>query len=219
MTTALFDCPDYSKYSIAELQDVLACIDREQYPERFERANSALTVKLNHQKAQAVEDENESGTADSPASLAELKLISIICLLGGILPIPALFFGQFYDIAPHNNWWEKIEAIYWFTVLAFTVAWFVSLVVDSKFAQQLGGKVAPVSIPLLFGLMGFFVFSELIPLGLHLLSDTRATEGMGHYRKESSIRLCRYRIVFSKSKHFKSIELCLESSQYKQLPA
>lgn len=50
------DSPDYSQYTIAELEDVLLWIDQEKWPERYVEAKTILAKKL---KARATEPKSE----------------------------------------------------------------------------------------------------------------------------------------------------------------
>ena len=85
--------PDYSKYTILELEDVLDNIDRTAYPDRYERAKEEYNRKANN--PQVLQSEIEAETINSKERKLYTQAIISFILLGFFLvrTIDALYSG------------------------------------------------------------------------------------------------------------------------------
>jgi len=85
--------PDYSKYSILELEDILNNIDKHTYADRYQAAKSEYLKKLNDPKQVALEQKAESIKSKDNKLTAQFTISSVIIIFFTARIIDALYSG------------------------------------------------------------------------------------------------------------------------------
>lgn len=141
--------PDYTSYSLKELEDVLMNIDSAQFPDRYEQAKALCDEKRSTPSA---EHENEISTSSVKPSWSQLHSCTRATFLVFFILIAGCIAALVHDFMPAKSWTGSTAALSWIVGLTMSVLWFMALAHDSSFAQHLSkdmrGKVAIVVMPL-----------------------------------------------------------------------
>ena len=216
--------PDYSRYSVEDLEDVLENIDQRAYPDRYAAAQAALAQKKSSaemHKGEQVEGEDTDKPLVKP-KWSERHVITRCC----DIVILVLFLGPimtlFTDFSVANRWLDSSSwAIYTLTLLVGWL-WYTSLYVDKLQLQQLNssvrGKISIVTMPLLGALFSLFLVDDTLPYVLHSISASHVAEHKVKYRKGDAAKHCRYKVLLEDTKTLSHDRLCLAAEEFKRLP-
>tara|TARA_R110000744_G_scaffold279253_4_gene391518 strand:- start:504 stop:884 length:381 start_codon:yes stop_codon:yes gene_type:complete len=121
--------PNFSKYSISELQDVISHIDNTVYPDRKLAAEEILRGKVNAGEVDDKPINNEIGKRQLGIVLSTLFILISLALLYNPLFEHSVLAGSSgvinYSQSPFVFWFYTL--LHLFTLLIFTF-WFVKLV-------------------------------------------------------------------------------------------
>ncbi|MFT2092528.1 hypothetical protein [Paraglaciecola sp. 2405UD69-4] len=214
--------PDYSQYSIAELEDVLAHIDQVKYPERYTDAKASLADKLEKRKALSASDEDKPLILPPKPKWAELHLMTrvmVVIFTGLSIAILPTMFTEFMT---SKSWAKYSSWPTWIMACLLVTGWFVSLQVDAKYRQNLvasnRGKLGVVVMPIVLIAFNWLFIEKALPSYLHSLSAQKEVQYYMNYRKQSGEKFCRYRLKVLESDDFESGNLCISESQLNSLP-
>ena len=221
MTFAGDATPDYESYTITELEEVIAVIDKNAFPERFALASAVLTEK---RKAQGNSD---SADTDEPAEprlrWTEKHLTSrifdvVFCII--LLSTSLAFYLRNFVV---TRWWNEISSIpFLLTTATMLALFFTSLSLDKKLKRQLmssnKGKFSLAFIPFLLLLLAWSFSEFALPHALHNLVSNQEVQYSMYFQKASGRKRCRNRVKLIETKVLDDGELCLSSSLYDSLP-
>lgn len=214
--------PDYSQYTIEELEDVVASVNQAQYPERYTAALAMLEEKK--QQRGNVEGEHEEAflePEEKPKWSEQLLITQILmgtffAMVG--LTVPAMF----YEFMTAKWWADSTSGLIWFIGLAMTVMWFVCLAKDPKLHQRLGhnykGKLSIGLMPFIFFMMTWISISRGLPIGLHLISAQTDVQEYMDFRKRGGKKHCRNRLEIMETDELQDGNLCMTGTQREHFP-
>lgn len=214
--------PDYSLYTIEELEDVLDNIDKAQFPERYIEAKAMLCEKT---KEQAREPNSDNAQALPP--LPKIKwsdqlLITRIVMGSLMFMIFSSLPAMFHEFITAKSWTENTTVLIWMLASIFVIMWFVCLIKDLKFTERLvetwGGKLAIVIIPCLFMMTSWLFIDKSLPLSLHMISVQQEVRYEMDYRKRNGRKYCRQRLEIIETNELEDGDLCMTESQRDSLP-
>ena len=175
--------PDYSQYSIEDLEEVLETIDRVLFPDRYEEAKAILARKLAEQP-----DNSEAEQQQLPSrKWSEQPLFTKI--------VYSAFFAMCFSVVPTilteimvaKAWSENTVEITWIVVLIFGLAWPACIVTDKELTQRLRstarGTLAIFTMPFVFMLFAWLMVRQTLPLSLHYLSPKHEIRQSMSYQK------------------------------------
>lgn len=211
--------PEYSKYTIEELKEVLAHMDKVAYPERYEAATIALQEKLQEQPKSP-----EQTVKEEPAHLKwSERHISSKLASGLLLFLVATTMPTFaFEFMVAKNWTENTSFIFWLITLAVCALWFVALNHDKQYSKKLEstwrGKLSIVAMPFIYMVLILGFVDQTIPLALHKVSSQNKVQLEMAYEKKRGRKFCRYKIELLETKELEEVDLCLRQSQLERLP-
>ena len=223
MSSNISRSPDFSRYSLAELADVLANIDQTQYPERYAQAKALYEQKLQEQ-AQFEPPDNDKQLAEPlpKPKWSEQLLITRIVIGAFMLMTITAFPTMYIEFMTAKNWSETTGGLVWLVSVVMIIMWFVCLTNDLKLSQRLTnkwrGKLAIVIMPFLFLMMSWIFIERALPLGLHMIAPKKDVQIEVDYRKRSGRKHCRQRIEIIETNTLENSDLCLSESQRNSLP-
>ena len=216
------NAPDYSRYTIEELEDVLANIDQTQFPERYLEAKAMLSKKL---KEQTIEPNSEHGQASAPQSKpkwSEQLLMTRIVMWSFSVMTFSVVPTMFYEFMTTKSWTANTTGLVWMLASILVIMWFACLKKDSKLTQRLGehwrGRLAVVVMPFWLMAISLWVIDKSLPLYLHMISAQQEVRYDMDYRKRSGKKHCRQRVEIIETDELKKGILCMTASQRNSLP-
>lgn len=211
--------PDYTSYSLKELEDVLLNIDRAQFPDRYELAKVLYDEK---RSTSSKELENEKPTSPVKPSWSQLHSCTRATFLVFFILIAGCIAALVLDFMPAKSWTTNTTAPSWIVGLSLNVLWFMALAYDGNFAQHLSkdarGKVAIVGMPFVLLILNFIFIDQALPLTLHSIASKIDVEETMYYEKGSELRSCRHRIKVLDNRDLEGTNLCLSRIQRQDLP-
>ncbi len=87
--------PDYSNYSISELEDALKHIDKDEYPDRVILIEKELLNKRAELTDNLIDKKEETLTGNSDWSYKPIVLISLFFIIGGMIKIIYVLYKYF----------------------------------------------------------------------------------------------------------------------------
>ena len=224
MSSNSSNSPDFSRYSLEELADVLANIDQTQYPERYAQAKALYEQKLQEQaqfEPPENADEQQAEPPPKPKWSEQLLITRVVLgtfMLMTIAAIPTIYI----TFMTAKNWSEATGGLVWLVAVLLVIMWFVCLTKDLKLSQRLThnwrGKLAIVIMPFLFMLMSWSFIEHALPLGLHMMWTKQDVQIEVGYRKRSGRKHCHQRIEIIETSTLENSDLCLSESQLNSLP-
>lgn len=146
--------PDYSRYTIAELEDVLANIDRDKYAQRYADAKAMLDTRLKNRQLNSASNLAHLNEPIKP-KWSEIHVVTRIMSVAFFSLTFAVVPTMFSKFMAAKSWLEHTNIWIWALGGVLTVLWFTSLIKDENFAKYLtrnmAGKFAAVLMPFLFG--------------------------------------------------------------------
>ncbi|WP_346993101.1 hypothetical protein [Alteromonas gracilis] len=224
MLSSVDQGPDYTRYSIEELEDVLENIEQRAYSDRYAAAQAALAQKKSSaemDKGEQIEGEDTDEPFVKP-KWSERHVVTRCC----DIVILVLFLGPitslFADFSVTNSWLDNSSWAIYALALLVGWLWFTSLYVDKLQLQHLNssvrGKISIVTMPLLGALFSWFLVDNTLPYALHSVSTTHVAEHKVKYRKGDSAKRCRYKVLLEDTKTLSHDRLCLAAEEFKRLP-
>ena len=214
--------PDYSRYTIEELEDVLDNIDKEQFPERYIEAKAMLCAKM---KEQAREPNSDNARASPPLPKIKWSEQLLITRIVMSLFLVMIFSGVptvCYEFMPAKSWTTNTTKLIWGLASILVIMWFACLKKDPKLKKRLGetwgGKLAIVIMPFLFMMMSWLFIDESLPLGLHMISAQQEVRYDMDYQKKRGKKYCRQRVEIIETEELEHGDLCMTESQRDSLP-
>lgn len=174
MDTIQKTTPNYARYTIAELEDVLVNIDRVKYAQRYEDAKAMLAKKLQERPSRSETEQAVEEAALPPVKWSEMHKVTRIVLVALLVQIFTSVPFVLIEFMAAKDWLQHTSAWYWSLTGLFSVLWFTSLIKDKKFSRHLvrnwSGKMAAAVMPLLFLMFSYITMDNTIPLILHNLN-------------------------------------------------
>ena len=207
--------PDYSRYTIAELEDVLANIDREKYAQRYADAQAMLAKRRDSLQANPQSDAVAVNSPMNP-SWSEMHSTTRVIMAVFLLLVCTLIPTAFVEFIAAKTWLEHTNIWIWGMSLVLGVVWVISLIKDEKFiaylARNVSGKIAAISMPFLFLLLNFILIDKTMPLVLHVLSAQQQGGFIMQYRKVSKSRRCPHKVAILETEDLEQGRLCMAES-------
>jgi hypothetical protein len=214
--------PDYSRYTIEELEDVLANIDQAQFPERYVEAKTILSKKLKENTIEPNRDYVQASVTPSKPKWSEQLFMTRIVMGSFLVMTFSVVPTMFYEFMTTKSWTANTRGLIWMLALILVIMWFACLKNDSKLMQRLGdnwrGKLAVVVMPLLFMMMSWPFIDKSLPLYLHMVSVQQEVRYDMDYRKRSGRKYCRQRLNIIETDELEDGDLCITESQRNSLP-
>ena len=211
--------PDYTSYSLKELEDVLMNIDRAQFPDRYEHAKALYDEKRSTPTA---EHENEKSTSPVRPNWSQLHICTRAVIIAFLILMAGSTVAFSLDFMAAKSWTGSTAALSWIVGLTISVLWFMALAHDSSFAQHLSkdmrGKVAIVGMPFVLLILNFIFIDQALPLALHTFASKSDAEETMYYEKGTELRSCHYRIKVLDNRDLEGTNLCLSRTQRQDLP-
>ena len=224
---------DYSHCTIDEIKDVIANIDAEQFPKRYQQAKTMLSIKLAEQENKlsrdAVERAAETNASKSKPTKkvqqpewSEQHLLTRIVIASLMFLILSLIPNFIFNFMVTTTWTESTIA--WVAILATSLLlmWIIGLVKDEKFKAYMlanwRGKLGLVATPFLFVLLSSELIDKTIPTAMHFLSAQQEATYEMKYRKRNRIKFCRFRLEIVEQDNLTSSDLCISKEQRNRLP-
>ena len=211
--------PDYSRYSQSELEDVLAHIDRANFPERYQLASEMLAQSkaANVPEASTVAPPAEQNAKPKwSENHITTKLFWVLLCTSPVVNVPlwlADFIGARHVI--------KFNGIGVGLGIGLAILLFVSLIYDEKLLPRLmdgwRGKLAIVTLPLVCLVMGA-ITGDSLRLLLHTFAEQQSTQLVFEYEKIRGRKHCRHRIRLLANERFEKGELCLSKATLNRMP-
>ena len=214
--------PDYSRYTIAELEDVLANIDREKYAQRYADAKAMLEQKLRESpNVSETEQANEDDLLEKP-KWSETHIATRIAIAALLLLIFTSFPFMLSEFMTAQSWLKQTSIWIWALSAALGALWITALIKDEKFGRYLTrnwrGKLTAMFMPIVFLMFSFITIDNSIPLFLHNLNTPQQVSNTMQYRKVGSSKHCRYKVEIVETKELESGKLCMSESMRNSLP-
>lgn len=213
--------PDYSRYTIEELEDVLANIDQAQFPERYVEAKATLSILKEHTIAPNSDYAQASSSLSKPV-WSEQHLMTRIVLGSFMVMTFSVVPYMFYEFMTNKRWTANTTGLICMLAFTLVIMWFVCLKKDSKLRQRLGGnwrgKLTVVVMPFLFMMMSWLFIDKSIPLFLHMISVQQEVRYDMDYRKRSGRKFCRQRLEIIETDELEDGDLCMTERQRNSLP-
>jgi len=214
--------PDYARYTIAELEDVLANIDRNKYAQRYADAKAMLEQKLRESPNTAEPEQVDEDDLAQKPKWSETHIttrISIAALLLLIFTSVPFVISEFMTA---QSWLEQTSIWIWALSAALGALWITSLIKDEKFGRYLTrnwrGKLTAAFMPLLFTAFSFITIDNTLPLFLHNLNKPQVVSNTMQYRKVSSSKHCHHKVEIVETKELQRGKLCMSESMRNSLP-
>lgn len=214
--------PDYSRYTIEELEDVLANIDRVKYAQRFADAKAMLAQKLRESPIISETEQADKEAAQQPVKWSERHILTRT--VGGALfvVIFSAVPGFFIEFMAAKSWLQQTNFWIWGTGSCLGTLWVLALIKDEKFAKSLlinlRGKFAVMIMPVIFLMFSFITIDNTIPLVLHNLIAPQPVRYTMQYRKASSSKHCSHKVEIVETKDLDRGQLCMSASMRNSLP-
>lgn len=212
--------PDYSKYTIEELEDVIANIDKTQFPERFDAANMALSEQLKTKPQQPCDDEKKNAELP-PLKWSEHHVATRVMMISFFAILVSGLVGMFCDFMVAKSWTSNTVGLFWLLSISLIVLWFTCLTLDEKFSERLThnwrGKLSLIGMPLLFLMFSWIVVDKTLPFGLHMVADQQNVRVEMDYRKRNGRKRCRRRIEIIETDKLEDIDMCLSKQAHNKL--
>ncbi|WP_421131767.1 hypothetical protein [Alteromonas sp. A079] len=213
--------PDYSQYTIEELKDVIAHIDKAQFPERFDAANMALSEKLKT-KPQQPRDDEERNAVIPPLKWSEQHVATRVIMILFFAMLILGLVGMFCDFMVAKRWSSNSVGLFGLLSISLIVLWFTCLTLDEKFSKRLTldwrGKLSLIVMPLLFLMLSWIFVDKTLPFGLHKLAEQQNVRVDMDYKKRNGRKHCRHRIKIIETRELEDIDLCLTKEELNRLP-
>ena len=214
--------PDYSRYTIAELEDVLANIDREKYAQRYADAKAMLEQKLQESPIVSETEQADEEATLQPVKWSEMHATTCIVLAAFLVLLFTSLPLMISEFMTAQSWLKQTSIWIWGVSAALGALWITALVKDEKFGRYLTrnwrGKLTAMFMPILFLIFSFITIDNTIPLFLHNLNAPQVVSNTMQYRKVSSSKHCRYKVEIVETKEFESGKLCMSESMRNSLP-
>jgi len=212
--------PDYSQYTIEELEDVIANIDKAQFPERFDAANMALSEQLKT-KPQQPHDDEEKNAELPPLKWSEQHVATRVMMISFFAILVSGLVGMFCDFMVAKSWSSNTVGLFWLLSISLIVLWFTCLTLDEKFSKRLThdwrGKLSLIVMPLLFLMFSWIFVDKTLPFGLHKVADQQNVRVDMDYRKRNGRKHCRHRIEIIETDKLEDIDMCLSKQAHNTL--
>lgn len=212
--------PDYSKYTIEELEDVIANIDKTQFPERFDAANMALSEQLKTKPQQPRDDEKKNAELP-PLKWSEQHVATRVMMISFFALLVSGLVGMFCDFMVAKSWTSNTVGLFWLLSISLIVLWFTCLTLDEKFSKRLThnwrGKLSLIVMPLLFLMFSWIVVDKTLPFGLHMVADQQNVRVEMDYKKRDGRKYCRHRIEIIETRELEHTDLCLTKAEQSRL--
>ncbi|WP_032096701.1 MULTISPECIES: hypothetical protein [unclassified Alteromonas] len=215
--------PNYALYTVEELEDVVANVDKARFPERYKAAQAALSEKrlLQPKQHQAVDDD-EVSSSHTRVKWSEQLLITRVMFISFITLLLAVIIPMFSEFMVAKSWTENTGAFFWLMSLTLITLWFLSLGMDKTLSQRLTkdwrGKLAISVMPLVFLAFSLVFVDQSVPLSLHsILSEDSVNQSMA-FKKIDGKKRCRHRIEIIETREFEDTYLCLSKHELDKLP-
>uniref|UniRef100_A0A486XPQ9 Uncharacterized protein n=1 Tax=Rheinheimera sp. BAL341 TaxID=1708203 RepID=A0A486XPQ9_9GAMM len=212
---------DYSRYTIAELEDVLANIDRDKYAQRYADAKAMLETRLKNRQLNSASNLAHLNEPIKP-KWSEMHVVTRIMSVAFLFLIFAVIPTMFSEFMAAKSWLAHTNIWIWALGGVLSVLWFTSLIKDENFARYLtrnmSGKFAAVLMPFLFLMFSFMTIDITTPLFLHKLSEPKEVIYVMQYHKESGSKHCRYKVEIVETKELQRGKLCMSESMRNSLP-
>ena len=214
--------PDYSRYTIAELEDVLANIDREKYAQRYAGAKAMLEQKLQQSPNTAEPEQVDEDDLTEKPKWSETHITTRIVVAALLLLIFTSFPFMLSEFMTAQSWLKQTSIWIWGLSAALGALWIKALIKDEKFGRYLTrnwrGKLTAMFMPILFLIFSFITIDNSIPLFLHNLNAPQLVSNTMQYRKVSSSKHCRYKVEIVETKELENGKLCMSESMRNSLP-
>lgn len=218
------DGPDYARYSLAELEDVLANIDKTRFPERYARAKSLYDEKCSALSSDVDNDSpaNDESPVNKP-KWSELHPYTRVVMGAFLVTLAGSIIGFSFDFMAAKAWTSHTALPIWISGLSLVGLWFAALAHDHKFARHLAssvrGKLAIAIMPFVFLMFNYAFIEQSTPLALHVIATkTDIVEETMRFAKKDGTKHCRHRIEVLASTELESTDLCLSQAQRDRLP-
>lgn len=214
--------PDYSRYTIEELEDVLANIDRVKYAQRFADAEAMLAQKLRESPITSETEQADKEAAQQPVKWSEMHFATRFTLAALLVLLFTSMPFLLAEFMTAKNWLENTGVWIWVISSGLGALWILAMIKDEKFARALSGnwsgKLALMFMPLLFLACCFITIDNTIPLVLHNLNAPKQVSYTMQYRKASSSKYCSHKVEIVETKDLDRGQLCMSASMRNSLP-
>jgi hypothetical protein len=210
--------PDYSQYSIEELEEVLDNIDKGRFPERYKDAKAILERKQAEQPDNSETEQQQL----APRKWSEQPLLSRIVYIAFFVLCFSAFSSMFTEMMVAKRWSENTVEVTWVVVVILGLAWPICIVRDNELTQRLSGTakgiLAIFIMPFLFMLFAWVMVRQTLPLGLHYLSPKHEIRQSVRYQKMNGRKHCSQRLKILETAQWEEGDLCITQSQRDSLP-
>ncbi|RUO65415.1 hypothetical protein SAMN06297229_1182 [Pseudidiomarina planktonica] len=216
------DSPDYSQYTIAELEDVLVWIDQEKWPERYLEAKAMLAKKIKERAAKTNSEGDQVLPPPPKPKWSEQLLITRI--LSGSLMVMAFSVipTLFYKFMVAKSWTANTMGVIWVLAFILAITWYLCLKKDTKFMRYLEatwrGQLAIVTMPFLYLMFSWMFIDKSLPLALHMVLAKQEVRYEMDYEKGSRRKYCSQRLEIIETDELEYGELCTTESNRNSLP-
>jgi len=212
--------PDYSQYTIEELEDVIANIDKAQFPERFDNATKALSEKRKAQPEQPQNDDEEIAPLP-PLTWSQQHIVTRAMMLSLFTLALSGVVGMFTDFMVAKSWSNNTVGLFWLLSISLIALWFACLAIDEKFAKRLTsnwrGTLALIVMPLVFLMFSWIFVDKTLPFGLHMVADQQNVRVNMDYKKRNGRKHCRHRIEIIETDKLENNDMCLAKQERNNL--
>ena len=214
--------PDYSRYTLAELEDVLANIDRDKYAQRYADAKAMLEQKLQESPIVSETEQADEEATLQPVKWSEMHATTRIVLAALLVLLFTSLPFMISEFMTAQSWLKQTSIWIWGLSAGLGALWIKALIKDEKFGRYLTrnwrGKLTAMFMPILFLIFSFITIDNSIPLFLHNLNAPQVVSNTMQYRKVSSSKHCRYKVEIVETKELESGKLCMSESMRNSLP-
>lgn len=214
--------PDYSRYTIEELEDVLANIDRVKYAQRFADAEAMLAQKLRESPITSETEQADKEAAQQPVKWSERHILTRTVGVALFVVIFSAVPGFFIEFMTAKSWLQQTSVWIWCMGGGLGALWILALVKDEKLAKSLlinlRGKFAVIIMPIVFLMFSFITIDNTIPWLLHNLNAPQQVSYTMQYRKASSSKYCSHKVEIVETKDLDRGQLCMSASMRNSLP-
>ncbi|MEX1222249.1 MAG: hypothetical protein WEA82_09070 [Idiomarina sp.] len=216
------DSPNYSEYTIDELEDVLIWIDQEKWPERYIQAKAILARKIKERVAEPNSEGDQVSPLPPKPKWSEQLLITRIVMGSFMLILFSGVAALFSGFMAAKNWTANTTGAILGLAFIWAMMWFLSLKKDSRLMQRLerswGGQIAMVFMPLFFLMFSWLFIDKSLPLGLHWLSAQQEMRYEMDYQKGPGRKYCRQQVEIIETDELEYGDLCMSERQRNSLP-
>ena len=124
MDTIQKTTPNYSRYTIAELEDVLVKIDRVKYAQRYEDAKAMLAQKRLEGPSTPEAKPADEEAFLPPVTWSEMHKVTRLVLVALLVQIFTSLPFVFTEFMTAKNWLQHTGVWLWVLAGLFSVLWF-----------------------------------------------------------------------------------------------